>query len=190
MNPDRRYSKTSYLILCSLFAALLAICSYITIPLPFTPIPLNLGMLGVFLAGGLLGPKYGAISAIVYVLMGAVGMPVFAGFQGGLGIIAGPVGGFIVGYPVAVFITGLVVEKGCPCIKNAAGQSSPAALCISGMSLGLLTCYSLGTLWFMVTTGTGIGAAMVSCVIPFIPADIIKILAGTLLISKLRPLIL
>ena len=73
--------KINYLILCGVMAAVMTICSWITIQLPFTPVPINLGLLGAFLAGGLLGPKYGSASIGVYVLLGAVGLPVFAGMR-------------------------------------------------------------------------------------------------------------
>ena len=69
--------KTKMMILCALFAALTAVCSMISIPLPFTPVPINLATLSVFLAGGLLGSKYGSASQLVYVALGAVGLPVF-----------------------------------------------------------------------------------------------------------------
>ncbi len=72
----------------------MAICSFTTIPLGFTPVPINLATLGVFLTGGILGKKYGSISLIVYILLGAVGVPVFAGFKGGLGVLAGPTEGY------------------------------------------------------------------------------------------------
>ena len=107
---QKRYSKTTALVLCGIFAALMAICSFITIPLGFTPVPINLATLGVFLTGGILGKKYGSISLIVYILLGAVGVPVFAGFKGGLGVLAGPTGGYIIGYLAAAFSTGLLVE--------------------------------------------------------------------------------
>ena len=102
---QKRYSKTTALVLCGIFAALMAICSFITIPLGFTPVPINLATLGVFLTGGILGKKYGSISLIVYILLGAVGVPVFAGFKGGLGVLAGPTGGYIIGYLAAAFLT-------------------------------------------------------------------------------------
>ena len=89
---QKRYSKTTALVLCGIFAALMAICSFITIPLGFTPVPINLATLGVFLTGGILGKKYGSISLIVYILLGAVGVPVFAGFKGEFVVIVGPSG--------------------------------------------------------------------------------------------------
>ena len=193
---QKRYTKTTALVLCGIFAALMAICSFITIPLGFTPIPVNLATLGVFLTGGILGKKYGSISLIVYILLGAVGVPVFAGFKGGLGVLAGPTGGYIIGYLAAAFLTGLLIEI----VFHKTAESAPDAgtskaksggLRFAGsilaMIAGLAACYALGTAWFMISTGTGFGAAMISCVIPFLPGDAVKIIVAALLVLKLRP---
>ena len=211
----RTYSKTSYMALCGLFAALMAICSLISIPLGFTPVPVNLATLGVFLAGGLLGKKYGTISIAVYVLLGAVGVPVFAGFRGGLSVLVGPTGGYIIGYVAAAFLVGLLIEVLAPkagavssgdgreagsAAESSAGSSAassgekPSAgreimACIVSMIAGLFACYLLGTLWFMISTHTGVWAALVSCVFPFLPGDALKIAAGTILVQKLRRLV-
>ena len=148
----------------------MAICSFITIPLGFTPVPINLATLGVFLTGGILGKKYGSISLIVYILLGAVGVPVFAGFKGGLGVLAGPTGGYIIGY-LAAFLTGLLVElvsrKTGTNSDKSAKSSHRAISIITAMIAGLAACYALGTAWFMISTGTGLGAALISCVIRF-----------------------
>lgn len=199
---QKRYTRTTALVLCGVFAALMAVCSFITIPLGFTPIPINLATLGVFLTGGILGKKYGSISLIVYILLGAVGVPVFAGFKGGLGVLAGPTGGYIIGYLAAAFLTGLLVEivfrktsssSESGSRSKTAGTAKSRTLRFIGIILsmiaGLAACYALGTAWFMVSTGTGLGAAMVSCVIPFLPGDAAKIIAGALLVQKLRPVI-
>ncbi|MBQ9060740.1 MAG: biotin transporter BioY, partial [Firmicutes bacterium] len=180
----KTYSKTSYMALCGLFAALMAICSFISIPLGFTPVPVNLATLGVFLAGGLLGKKYGTISIAVYVLLGAVGVPVFAGFRGGVGVLAGPTGGYIIGYIAAAFLVGLLVELLAPKAGRSAGRSAGREIlaCILAMIAGLLACYLLGTLWFMVSTHTGVWASLVSCVFPFLPGDALKIAAGAILV--------
>lgn len=199
---QKRYTRTTSLVLCGVFAALMAVCSFITIPLGFTPIPINLATLGVFLTGGILGKKYGSISLIVYILLGAVGIPVFAGFKGGLGVLAGPTGGYIIGYLAAAFLTGLLVEivfrktfggaeSGSRSKTSGTAKSRTLRLIgiILSMIIGLAACYALGTAWFMISTGTGFGAAMVSCVIPFLPGDAVKIVAGALLVQKLRPMI-
>ena len=191
LRPEMFYDDHHQLI----FAALMAICSFITIPLGFTPVPINLATLGVFLTGGILGKKYGSISLIVYILLGAVGVPVFAGFKGGLGVLAGPTGGYIIGYLAAAFLTGLLVELVFTKTGTDSGQRSAKASTsrfigiILAMIAGLAACYALGTAWFMISTGTGLGAALISCVIPFLPGDAAKIIVGTLLVQKLRPAI-
>jgi biotin transport system substrate-specific component len=164
--------KTKGLILCAVFAALTGICSIISIPLPFSPVPINLATLSVFLAGGLLGAKYGAISQIIYVLLGAVGVPVFHSLTSGLGILTGPTGGYIIGYILAAFIIGRI-------------YSSTKHLLLALLA-GIVACYALGTLWFIYLTGVNLWSALLMCVIPFIPGDIIKILAALLLIKKLK----
>ena len=112
MNNQAVYQRStiSYLLLAALMAAVCAVCSWISIPLPFTPVPLNLGTLAVFLAGGLLGWRYGSISVLVFVLLGAAGLPVFHGFTGGVGIITGPTGGYVAGCSIAAFLTGLLTD--------------------------------------------------------------------------------
>lgn len=145
--------------------------------------------------GGILGKKYGSISLIVYILLGAVGVPVFAGFKGGLGVLAGPTGGYIIGYLAAAFLTGLLVElvftkTGTdPGQRSAKSSTSRFIGIILAMIAGLAACYALGTAWFMISTGTGLGAALISCVIPFLPGDAAKIIVGALLVQKLRPVI-
>jgi biotin transport system substrate-specific component len=171
--------KTKKLILCALFAALTAVCSMISIPLPFTPVPINLATLSVFLAGGLLGSRDGAISQAVYVVLGAVGLPVFHSFTGGVGILTGPTGGYIIGYIAAAWLTGLLIEK----LRQGFWKN------IVSMIAGLAACYVLGTAWFMYITSTGLAAALMMCVVPFLIGDALKILAGSLLVARLHKLV-
>ena len=183
-----KYSKTAYMALCGLFAALMAICSFISIPLGFTPVPVNLATLGVFLAGGLLGCKYGTISMTVCVLLGAVGVPVFSEFRGGLSVLAGPTGGYIIGYLAAAFLVGLLIDTllGKPKKRSAMQE---ILICAFAMVVGLAACYLLGTLWFMFSTHTGLWVSLVSCIFPFLPGDALKIIAGSILVQKLRHLV-
>ena len=198
------YSRTTMMILCGIFAAVTAICSLITIPLGFTPVPVNLGTLSVFLTGGILGKKYGTLSMTVYVLLGAAGVPVFSGFRGGIGVLAGPTGGYIIGYIVAVLIIGLLMEN---TVKTSGSSSSESELSaaekksspigssarkkripvVLAMTAGLLICYALGTAWFMFSTSTPLWASLVSCVFPFLPGDAIKIAAAAILTTRLEP---
>ncbi|MBR0126818.1 MAG: biotin transporter BioY [Firmicutes bacterium] len=183
MEQTVQRSKTFMMALCGLFAAVTAICSWISIPLGFTPVPVNLGTLAVFLTGGLLGKKYGPISLIVYTLAGAVGLPVFSGFRGGLSVLAGPTGGYIIGYIVAALIIGLIISG-----MTRRERTTGAAISIYAFAMicGLAACYALGTAWFMISTHTPFAAAMVSCVIPFLPGDALKIIAATILVRKLK----
>ena len=183
---SRKYSRTTYLILCALFAALTAVCSYISIPLGFTPVPVNLATLAVFLAGGLLGKKYGAVSLAVYTLVGAAGIPVFAGFRGGVSVLAGPTGGYIIGYIAAAFLLGLLTELW---LGERHSRWQELILLILSMIAGLGACYLLGTAWFMISTHTGLWASLIACVFPFLPGDALKIAAGSLLVQRLRHLI-
>lgn len=171
-------SKTMNLILCAIFAAITAVTSGIIIPLPFTPVPITLATLAVMLTGGLLGSKYGSVSMIVYVLLGAFGAPVYHGFTGGLDKLVGPTGGYLIGYILTAFITGIIIEK--------MNKKNNLYVNVAAMALGLSSCYILGTLWFMVSTGTPLWAALVSCVFPFLIGDALKIVVGALLVTKLR----
>src|SRR5215216_5325541 len=94
----------------ALMAAVTAVAAQITIPLPFSPVPFTLQVLAVILSGLLLGPRHGALAQAIYILVGAVGAPVFAGFSGGLGVILGPTGGYIVSYPIAAALAGLAAH--------------------------------------------------------------------------------
>ena len=159
----------------AVFAALMAVCSWITIP---ATVPFTLQTLGVFLAVGLLGGRRGTLAIVVYVLLGAIGMPVFAGFSSGLG---GTSSGYIVGFVFSALLM-WAMEK-------ALGRSVPV-LAVS-MVLGLIVCYAFGTVWFMTvyarnSGAIGLGTALGWCVIPFIIPDLLKIACALLLTVRLR----
>lgn len=166
------------LILCALFAALCALLSQLYIPLPFTPVIINLATVAVLTAGALLGWKLGAVSMAVYMLLGAVGLPVFAGFSGGLGVLAGPTGGYIAGYVAAAAATGIV----------AGGSCRFGHLC-AAMTAGTAACYTLGTAWYMFSTHTPLGAALMLCVVPFLLGDALKILLAAYLCVRIKPVL-
>lgn len=172
-------SKTKRMILCAFFGALTAVGTMISIPLPFSPVPINLALFSVFLSGVLLGAKDGAISQIVYIFLGLIGLPVFSNFSAGPGVLAGPTGGYIIGYILAAYTAGLL----------ASGSSYSAFRRIMGLIAALAACYIPGTLWFMFSTKTGLIPALTMCVIPFLPGDAIKILVTALLSKKLLPII-
>ena len=118
---------------------------------------------------------------MVYLLLGAVGVPVFHNFTGGFGILAGPTGGYIVGYAVAAFLTGWILDHR----KN---PDRFSALALS-MTAGLFSCYLLGTAWFMASSASALIPALAACVFPFLPGDALKIIAACILVRKLRPVL-
>lgn len=181
MTEKRRYSteRTKMLILAAIFAAVIAVCSQIVIPL--APVPINLATLAVFLTAGFLGVKYGTISTIVYVLLGVIGVPVFAGFKGGAGVIVGPTGGYIIGYIVCAAVSALLLGILC---RNEAYTYPKIIL---SLAAGLFFCYLLGTIWFYIISGWTIGKILMACVVVFLPGDALKIAAAAILIKKVKP---
>ena len=169
--------------LCALFAALTAVCTFINIPLPFTPIPINLATMAVFLSGGLLGPKYGALSQIVYIMIGCIGLPIFSNYQGGVGVLVGPTGGYLAGYILGAFVVGILLKV---LTSNKEKNRTYIPKIVLSCIAGMLTYFALGTIWFMNLTNTGLWASLVMCVFPFILGDLLKITAATLLITALR----
>lgn len=176
------------LVLAALFSGLTAVLSWINIPLFFTPVPVNLALIGPYLAGLLLGVRYGCLSQLLYILLGCVGLPVFAGFSAGAGVLAGPTGGFIAGYVLCAAICGLSAGSA----YASAGRSAYASGSASAgrrvvlMCGGLLACYGCGLAWFMISSGSTLGAGLVACVLPFLPGDAVKIAAAALLAARLN----
>lgn len=169
---------TKELVFTALMAVIIAVCSWISIP---TTVPFTLQTFGVFMAVGLLGGKKGTISVLVYILLGAVGVPVFAGFSSGIGVLLGTTGGYIVGF----LISGLVYWA----MTAAFGEKLP--IMIIAMVLGLLVCYAFGTAWFMIvyaknTAPIGLMTALGWCVFPFIIPDCIKIALAVVLTKQLK----
>lgn len=191
LSSSKTTVDTTYMLtLTALFAAILAAASWISVPLPFTPIPVNLATLAVTLTGALLGWRYGSLSVIIYILLGACGVPVFAGFTGGLGHIAGPTGGYIIGYITSAFISGLIVELFYNRKSSAESESSVRSrniLAVAAASvLGTASCYTIGTIWFMILTGSSLYSSLAMCVVPFIPGDLLKTAAAVILVPALR----
>ena len=171
-------SKTYDIVYIAVFAVIMAICSWISIP---TAVPFTLQTFGVFVAVGVLGGKRGTLSILVFILLGAIGIPVFANFSGGIGVLAGPTGGYIIGFLFSALLM-WVMEK-------LPGKKS--VMQIVSMIAGLIVCYAFGTVWFVIVYGRmngpiGFTAALASCVVPFIIPDIIKIALAYVLSRKLR----
>ena len=161
----------------ALFAVMIAVCSWISIP---ATVPFTLQTFGVFLAVGVLGGKRGTLAVLVYLLLGMVGLPVFAGFSGGMGCLLGSTGGYIVGF----LFSALVMWA----MERLLGKK-PWVLALS-MVLGLIVCYAFGTVWFMQvyakpTGAIGLWTALGWCVFPYILPDLVKIVLAMVLCKRL-----
>lgn len=161
----------------ALSAALIAVCSWISIP---TTVPFTLQTFAVFCVLALLGGKRGTLAIAVYILLGAVGMPVFAGFTGGVGILLGTTGGYILGF----LLSGLVYWL---CEKLTQNRLAKLAACV----VGLILCYAFGTAWFMNvyarnSGAIGLATALGWCVFPFVLPDVVKLLLAFALADRLK----
>ena len=171
-------NKTRNLVLVSLFAALIAICSWISIP---SAVPFTLQTMAVFLAVGVLGGKLGSLCVLIYILLGSVGLPVFAGFAGGLGTLLGTTGGYILGFLFSALLMWLM--------EHFLGRKT--WVLVVSMILGLLVCYAFGTVWFrfvyLKTTGAvGWMTVLTWCVFPFLIPDALKIALAAFLTVRIR----
>lgn len=171
-------SKTISLIQIPLMTVIIILCSWICLPLP---VPLTLQTFGIYSALLFLGGKRGLCSIALYIILGAAGLPVFAGFTAGLGHLVSPTGGYIWGFVLcAVFY--LLAEKH----ANKTRLSQTLFLFI-----GTLVCYLTGTLWFCISVGTlsSLWYALILCVFPFLFPDYIKIRLAVFLAKKIKPII-
>lgn len=159
--------KTVDMAYVALFAVILSICSWITIP---GIVPYTMQTFGVFIAVGVLGGKRGTLAVLIYLLLGAIGLPVFSGFAGGIGYLLGATGGYILGFAVAA-LTMWWMER-------LIGRRKWGLLL--SFTVGLVVCYLFGTLWFMWVyygqiDGVGAWSALTLCVLPYVIPDLIKI---------------
>ncbi|MCC5910954.1 MAG: biotin transporter BioY [Clostridiaceae bacterium] len=160
----------------ALFAALIGIGAYISIPLPFTPVPITAQTLVVMLAGGILTTKQGLLSGVVYILLGIIGVPVFAGGSAGIGIIAGPTGGFLLSWPLAMVVISILRGK----------NNHWIPLGIANLIGGIGVIYILGIPWFISVTAMDLQQSIALAVLPYIPGDLIKVAIATPLALKLN----
>ena len=170
--------KTKDLALCALFAALIAVCAWISIP---ATVPFTLQTFAIFAALGLLGGKRGTVAVAVYLLLGAIGVPVFAGFQGGIGALLGTTGGYLLG-----FLLTALIEWG----MEARFGSKTGVFLLSAV-LGMLVCYAFGTAWYLVVYARTKGAISLAtalgwCVVPFLIPDAVTIALAVLLRGRLK----
>ena len=165
---SKLYSMTA----TAIFAAVMAVIAPFALFLG--PIPVSLCTLLIYVSGYLLGWKQGSMAALLYILMGMVGLPVFSGFTGGAGKLLGPTGGYIIGYLAVAVCTGWAVET----------FPKRRSIHLAGMLAGTFLLYVLGTVWYCIQAGQTFGAAISLCVLPFLPGDLLK-MAGALVVGPL-----
>lgn len=177
MNTSSARFKTIDIVYIALFAVLIAVCSWISIP---TAIPFTLQTFAVFCTVGLLGGRKGSLSILIYVLLGAIGLPVFHNFTGGIGILLGNTGGYIIGFLFIALVYWLVTSL----------FGNRMVISIIAMLIGLLVCYTFGSIWFMAVYSESKGAiGLVTvlgwCVLPYIIPDLVKLVIAIILIKRL-----
>ncbi len=174
MNISNQLRMTVY---SSLFAALIAAGAFLAIPIG--PVPIVLQNMFVMLAGIILGHRWGSACVAVYLLMGALGFPVFAGGTGGIGRLFGPTGGYLLSYLPAVFITGFISEK----------SGKKISWDIAAMIAGSLVVYAAGVPWLKFVTGMGWSKAVAVGMYPFVIGDVFKIIAASFAAKIIRPIV-
>jgi len=169
-------TKTVDLAYIALAVALTAVCAWIQVPMT---IPFTLQTFAVVTVAGLLGPWRGVIAMVVYMLLGMAGVPVFSGFRSGAGVLFSATGGYIIGFVFTALVTGLFIQK--------FGRSILSL--VLSMVAGLAFCYLFGTLWFcyVYAAGTGFGAALMLCVVPYLLPEAVKIALAVLVVRRVGP---
>ena len=171
-------TDTRRLTLCAVMAAVMCVLAPISIPIG--PISITGGTLAIYLTVYLLGGVWGAVSTLVYLLVGMVGLPVFSNYMGGISRLAGPTGGYLIGYLPMALLAGAVVELSLRRFKDQGGKGAALALAVQfvGMIAATAVLYAFGTAWYCLQAGVDLQAALAACVIPFIPCDLIKMVAA------------
>ncbi len=170
---DTRSKDLATIGLC---AALLTLCGWIQIP---APIPFSLQTFGVFFTLFVLGGKKGSLTVALYLGMGLIGLPVFSGFRGGFGVIASPTGGFLLGFLALAFSYWWIMSL----------LPSEKWSRIAAAAIGQLVCYICGTAWYAclyAPSEGGLWTAILTCVVPFLLPDALKLIMARLLYSKLK----
>lgn len=163
----------------ALLTALMCASAYISIPLPFTSVPLTAQTLMVNLIGMVLGPVEAGLTMVTYVLLGLVGLPVFSGGIGGPAKLFGPTGGYIFSYIIAVVVISLLRGKKYNIIRYI----------LVSVAVGFVIIYGLGTLYFMFNMNMGLQESLVMCVYPYIPLDIVKCVLAALIAKPIQELL-
>ena len=163
--------KTRSLVLTALIAALLCVTGPLTIPLPISPVPVTLLNFVLCISIYLTGWKQAFISTVLYLLLGLVGLPVFASFKGGLSVLAGPTGGYLIGYLFFVLVSGILITK----------FPQKKAWQIASFAIGFLVLYAFGSIWLSIQMNIDFTKSLLIGAVPYLPGDIVKVILAIIL---------
>ncbi len=168
------------MVIVSLMAAVLCLMGPWSLTISLSPVPLSFCTLAIYFIVFVLNARHSAISVLIYLLIGLMGLPVFSGFQGGIGRLFGPTGGYLISYVLMAFICGFFVNKW-PCQRT-----GNRIICFIGFLLGTVVCYLIGSLWLAYQMNLTIYQAFLTGVIPYIPFDLLKIFLAMLAGPQIR----
>ena len=172
---DNQKIRTKQMVLIALMTAVPCVLGPLSIPLPFSPVPISLTNFAIFLAIFVLGMKSGTISFIIYLLLGAIGVPVFSSFRGGLQVLAGPTGGYLIGFIFLALIMGFALDH----------FDRKLVPTIIGMIIGMAVCYAFGTVWLAKLLSLSFKEGLMMGVIPYLAGDAAKIIIAAIVGPKL-----
>ena len=172
---DNQKIRTKQMVLIALMTAVTCVLGPLSIPLPFSPVPISLTNFAIFLAIFVLGMKSGTISFIIYLLLGAVGVPVFSSFRGGFQVLAGPTGGYLIGFIFLALIMGFALDH----------FDRKLVPTIIGMIIGMAVCYAFGTVWLAKLLSLSFKEGLIMGVIPYLAGDAAKIIIAAIVGPKL-----
>lgn len=172
---DNQKIRTKQMVLIALMTAVTCVLGPLSIPLPFSPVPISLTNFAIFLAIFVLGMKSGTISFIIYLLLGAIGVPVFSSFRGGLQVLAGPTGGYLIGFIFLALIMGFALDH----------FDRKLVPTIIGMIIGMAVCYAFGTVWLAKLLSLSFKEGLIMGVIPCLAGDAAKIIIAAIVGPKL-----
>lgn len=172
---DNQKIRTKQMVLIALMTAVTCVLGPLSIPLPSSPVPISLTNFAIFLAIFVLGMKNGTISFIIYLLLGAIGVPVFSSFRGGLQVLAGPTGGYLIGFIFLALIMGFALDH----------FDRKLVPTIIGMIIGMAVCYAFGTVWLAKLLSLSFKEGLMMGVIPYLAGDAAKIIIAAIVGPKL-----
>ena len=172
---DNKLFTVKNMCYVGLFTAVIAIMAQISIPMPLG-VPMTMQTFAITLAAIILGAKLSTISSLIYILLGAIGLPVLAGFSGGISKFVGPTGGFLISFPIMAFIIGYAVDH----------RSAFKGAFVIGLIAGTVVNYIVGIAMFCILTQSSVAVGFTACVLPFIPTAIIKAILAALIGFPIR----